>query len=323
MNKLFAYAVRTVTLSLLVVAPAAASLGAPAAAGPACRRTAGPGEQTLTVPFAGVDYPVTVYVPAGARTTKRLPLVVNLHGTQSTGGNQLRYSDMASAADRDGFLVVAPSGNIPAAAGFAWNVPGVGTPPAGARDDVAFLAEVVTTAVRSLCGDPARVHGTGYSGGGRMISAFACARADLLAAIAPVAGLRAGRPDPLDPARVDPASCRPSRPVPVLTFHGEQDGTNPYQGGGSPYWQYSVAVARQRWAELNGCRDGARTVAVSAHVTRTSYRKCRGRADVTLYTVADGGHTWPGTPVDNGNGTVTREIDANALMWDFFQRHRH
>jgi polyhydroxybutyrate depolymerase len=316
MKKLFAYAMTAVSLSLAAVSPALAS---PGQAG--CLRATGPGEQTLSVTFAGRQYPVDVYVPAGARPATRLPMVLNLHGTQSTGGGQLHYSDMAPAADAGRFLVVAPSGDIPAAAGFAWNVPGVGTPPAGARDDIAFLSEVITTAVRSLCADPARVYGTGYSGGGRMISAFACYRADRVAAIAPVAGLRAGRPDPLDGTRPDPSSCRPDRPVPVLTFHGEQDATNPYLGGGSPYWSYPVAVAQQRWARLNGCRDAARTVGISEHVTRTSYRRCRAGADVTLYTIANGGHTWPGTPIDNGNGTVTREISANTLMWQFFQHH--
>ncbi|HWS32083.1 MAG TPA: PHB depolymerase family esterase [Actinoplanes sp.] len=281
----------------------------------ACAVAAAPGPGALGVDFAGIRYPVEVHVPAGARATTRLPIVLNLHGSQSTGAGQMHYSDMAATADANGFLVVAPTGVIPAADGFSWNVPGAGTPPPGARDDIAFLSQVITTAVRSLYGDPRRVYGTGYSGGGRMISALAGHRADRIAAVAPVAGLRAGRPDPLDPARPDPASCRPPRPVPVLSFHGEQDRTNPYAGGGSPYWSYAVPVAQQRWAQLNGHRGTARTTTVSPHVTRTAYHD-----DVVLYTIANGGHTWPGTPVDNGNGPVTREIDANTLMWQFFRR---
>ena len=47
------------------------------------------------------------------------------------------------------------------------NVPGVGTPPAGARDDVGFLEAVLTTATSALCAVPTRVYGTWYSGGGR------------------------------------------------------------------------------------------------------------------------------------------------------------
>ncbi|AEV84546.1 polyhydroxybutyrate depolymerase [Actinoplanes sp. SE50] len=306
------YAVTALSLALTTAAPAAAGPGT-------CPR---PGGQTMTVGYGGREYPVTVYVPAGDRPATRRPIVLNLHGSQSTGGDQLHYSDMAAAADAGGYLVVAPTAAIPAGDGFSWNVPGVGSPPPGARDDVGFLDRVITTAVRALCGDPARVYGTGYSGGGRMLSAYACRRADRLAAIAPVAGLRAGRPDPQDSTRPDPASCEPSRPVPVITFHGLQDATNPYAGGGSPYWGYPVPLAQQRWARLNGCRGAATESAVSPHVTRTAYRHCRTGAEVTLYTIADGGHTWPGTPIDNGNGTVTHEISANALMWQFFQHHR-
>ncbi|MEU4419657.1 PHB depolymerase family esterase [Actinoplanes sp. NPDC024001] len=265
---------------------------------------------------------MTVYVPAGARHGERLPAILNLHGTQSTGSNQLHYSDMKPSADAGRYLVLAPSGVIPAASGFAWNVPGVGTPPHAARDDVAFLDQVIATAVTSLCADPKRVYGTGYSGGGRMISAFACHRPHRLAAIAPVAGLRAGRPDPLDPSRPDPQSCTPARPVPVLTFHGLQDWTNPFQGGGSEYWRYSVPAAQQRWATINNCASKARTVTLTPQISKITYAGCRHGAEVVLYTVADGGHTWPGTPVDNGNGTVTHEINANQLMWRFFQRYR-
>ncbi|MEV4139831.1 hypothetical protein AB0J72_47675 [Dactylosporangium sp. NPDC049742] len=56
------------------------------------------------------------------------------------------------------------------------NVPGVGTPPAGARDNVGFLEAVLTTATSAPCAVPTRVYGTWYSGGGRMTSAAACAR---------------------------------------------------------------------------------------------------------------------------------------------------
>lgn len=312
---LAATALSACTLTVTPTAPASAATTA-------CRSFPGPGEHTLPVSFQGHDYPVTVYVPAGAHRGERLPAVVNLHGTQSTGAGQLAYSDMKPAADAGRYLVLAPSGAIPAASGFAWNVPGVGSPPPGARDDVAFLDRVITTAIASLCADPSRVYGTGYSGGGRMISAFACHRPHRLAALAPVAGLRAGRPDPADGMRPDAASCTPAGNVPVITFHGRRDATNPYDGGGSEYWRYPVPAALQRWADINGCRTGPRTTAVTVHVSKIAYTRCRDRAEVVLYAVADGGHTWPGTPIDNGNGTVTREISANHLIWQFFRRYR-
>ena len=44
-----------------------------------------------------------------------------------------------------------------------------------------------------------------------------------------------------------------------------------------------------------------------------------------LYTVTGGGHTWPGSDPDLYPEVllpVTKEIDASAIMWDFF-RTRH
>ncbi|GAA2534586.1 RICIN domain-containing protein [Winogradskya humida] len=286
-----------------------------------CTRSVGAGEHQVPVTLAGRQYQVTVYVPAGTSSTTALPMVLDLHGTQMTGSGQLQYSVIKPVADAGKFLVVAPTGDIPAASGFAWNVPGVGTAPAGARDDVAFLDQVITTATGVLCADPSRVYGTGYSGGGRMVSAFACQRAGRIAAIAPVAGLRAGRPDPQDTSRPDPQSCTPVRSVPVIAFHGQQDNTNPYQGGGTELWRYSVPVAQQRWAQINSC-SGPVTTTISAHVAKTVYGGCSEGADVVLYSVSNGGHTWPDTSIDNGNGTVTHEISADTLMWQFFQRFR-
>ncbi|WNV86867.1 glycosyl hydrolase [Umezawaea sp. Da 62-37] len=288
-----------------------------------CARAFGAGERTLPVTLAGTTYQVTAYVPAGVANTTALPVVLNLHGSGSTGGGQLSYSDMKAAADRDKYLVVAPSGAIASGSGYVWNVPGVGAPPAGARDDVAFLDQVVSALAAPLCADTTRVYGTGYSGGGRMISAYACARPGRIAAIAPVAGLRAGRPDPQDTTRPDAQSCRPGRGVPVVAFHGQQDNTNPYAGGGSDVWRYSVPAAQQRWAAIGGCGTGPTTSQVSTHVSRSVYSGCGTGADVVLYSVSDGGHTWPGAPTESaGNGTTTREIAANTLMWQFFQRFR-
>ncbi|WP_340643627.1 glycosyl hydrolase [Streptomyces spinosirectus] len=284
-----------------------------------CTSSLGSGQYNTPVSFGGKTYQVLVHVPTRAAGA-RLPLVLDLHGSQSTGAGQLSYSDMAATADTDGFIVAAPTGVVPSGSGYIWNVPYV--TPSGTRDDVGFLRQVIDTLTESACVDSARVYATGYSGGGRMTSALGCMLADKFAAIAPVAGIRAGRPDPSDHSRPDLSTCTPSRAVPVIAFHGQQDNTNPYNGGGdATAWQYSVPVAQQAWAGLDGCTTGPTTSQVSTHVSRTVYGGCRDGAEVQLYTVSNGGHTWPDSPQDNGNGTVTHEISADDLMWRFFQQH--
>ncbi|WNV75929.1 PHB depolymerase family esterase [Geodermatophilus sp. DSM 44513] len=305
------------------------------AGGGGCRRADVAGDLTLDVTHEGVTYPVAVYVPGGLPADRVLPLVLNLHGSTGNGPQQMDVSELRPVADREGFVVAAPSGAIPLtprtppdpAGSWAWNVPGVPTtenalPPADARDDVAFLGRVADVVSDRLCTDDARTYATGYSGGGRMASTLACRTPERVAAIAPVAGLRAGRPDPDDTSVPEVEDCRPDRPVPVVTFHGQQDAVNPYDGSPDLRWGYDVPLAVQTWARLDGCRVGPDAVTVSPHVTRLGYTQCDGGSEVQLYRVSDGGHTWPGTEYPTSNGTVTQEIEAAEVVWDFFEDHR-
>lgn len=300
-------------------------------------RTLAPGTSMVPVTYDGKTYDVRVHVPTGAaKSGKRtkLPLVLDLHGSNSNGIAQADISDLTALADERGFIVANPTAAIPLPTttplpdgNWAWNVPGVPTtagafPPAGARDDVGFLAAVITQLSRGGCVDSKRVYLTGYSGGGRMSSAFACARSDLVAAIAPVAGLRAGRPDPDDVTVPELGNCAPKKPVAVLTFHGIDDMVNPLLGSNDLRWGYAASLAVQTWARLDECTSGPDAVPVSEHVTKFSYTGCHKGADVTYYRVSNGGHTWPGTDAAlPGLGLVTQEISASRLMTDFFFAH--
>ncbi|WP_328842668.1 hypothetical protein [Streptomyces sp. NBC_00258] len=75
-------------------------------------------------------------------------------------------------------------------------------------------------------------------------SQCACDHPDRLAAIAAVAGLRAGAPvmDADGTYVPDLAACRPGRGVPVLSFSGTADPVNPYAGGGEAYWGAGLLV---------------------------------------------------------------------------------
>ncbi|WP_345800579.1 PHB depolymerase family esterase [Microbacterium sp. AZCO] len=319
----------SVLAALLVPASASAVTATPAAS---CVRTLAQGDSRVSVAYGGVDYSVLVHVPA-APTSKKLPLVVDLHGSNSNGVVQASISDLRTLADRKGFIVVEPTGAIAFPqtlpdGNWAWNVPGVpltsGTyPPADSRDDVAFLRTVVSQIDATGCVDDRRVYATGYSGGGRMASALACEASDVFAAIAPVAGLRAGRAAAEDLTTPVPATCTPAQPVAVVTFHGTDDFVNPYAGNSDPRWGYSVNTAATRWAEINECRVGPTIAQYSASIRTLTWSKCSRQADVVLYEVTGGGHTWPGTSVDlSPLGATTQEISASEAMWEFFSAHQ-
>ena len=86
---------------------------------------------------------------------------------------------------------------------------------------------------------------------------LACERADVVSAIAPVAGTL-GSAFP----------CAPSRPVSVLQVHGTADPVVPFGGGpmvgrGGASDIVAAPAMAQRWRDLDGC---------PAHPSRTSWR---------------------------------------------------
>jgi polyhydroxybutyrate depolymerase len=265
-----------------------------------------PRTDDLTLAIGGHDRHLIVHLPGGDPAIFR-PLVFNLHGSGGTAAGQQAYTAMDVFADAHDFVVAYPDGGVALGGGFAWNVPGQprsggGEVPADAADDVAFFREAITVLRQRYPIDGRRIFATGFSGGARMASQLGCDLATVIAAIAPVAGLRF--PGPCD------------RPLPVISFHGTADATNPYEGGGPPYWTYSVPSAAAQWAAHDGCGASPEVSAIADGVELSAYRGCASsRAEVDLYTIAGAGHEWPGAP---GQALT---VDASALMWDFFAAH--
>jgi polyhydroxybutyrate depolymerase len=300
-----------------------------AASGKKCATSIGPGTTWVDVEFEGEAFPVRVHVPDGVAQDDPAPLVLNLHPSNGNAEFIAGYNDLDATADANGFITVAPNAVIPVADPnpdqfWLWNVPGVPTtagsyPPPDARDDVAFLTRVIDTFIERGCADADRVYLAGFSGGARMASAYACANPDKVAAIAPVAGLRAGRPSPDAPHAIELQSCAPGEPVPVITFHGDADARNPYNGNTDKRWGYSVELAVQTWARFDGCTTGPEVTQVTEHVSKEAYAGCEGGSEVEFYKVAGGTHSWPGSPMDD---SATQEVEASELIWDFFAQHK-
>ena len=226
---------------------------------------------------------------------------------------------MNATADSDGFIVAYPQAAIPEGSGYDWNVPGQpllggGSVPANAPNDVNFLQQTITTLEAGLCIDTTRIFVTGFSGGARMTSQLGCDLSTVVAAIAPVSGLRF--PDP----------CPATRPVPMISFHGTADPVDPYGGNGQAYWTYSVQTAAQRWAASEGCASAPAVVHPPPGIQVTSYIGCKDDSAVSLYTVIGEGHEWPGGPhLGSGYtailGAQSNAINANDTMWQFFSSH--
>lgn len=149
------------------------------------------------------------------------------------------------------------------------------------------------------------------SNGGFMAHRIGCELSDRFAAIAPVSGPNAA------------ASCTPARPVSVMAFHGTSDPTVPYEGDATKGWP-SVAATAKAWALRDGCQGDAVVSFQKNDVTCTTFSGCAEGNEVTTCTIAGAGHTWPGgpdMPPDMHEGSTSRTVSANDMMWDFFLKH--
>jgi len=304
-----------------VAAQPAAAGGTLAAAsgGSGCGQRATQGSAMYSLQSGGHTRQVIVHVPAHYSGKAQVPLVLSLHGSESTAQAQELFSGMDATSDADGFIVTYPQALIPAGSGYDWNIPGVPLlggqyPPANAASDVSFLTSLVGALAAKYCVDTRQVYATGMSGGGRMASQLACDASQTFAAVAPVAGLRY------------PSPCPAVRPVPVIAFHGIADPVDPFNGDGQAYWTYSVPTAAQRWAAKDGCQTASPHTVKSSGYILTEYQGCASGAAVELYAVAGEGHEWPGGPampaaITKPLGPQSDAIAANATMWAFFRAH--
>lgn len=261
----------------------------------------------------GISRSFLLYIPAAVYENNRpAPLVVNLHGYGSWPTSQIRITGWNDLADQEGFVVA-----YPAATGVPkrWHT---NVAAAGAVDDLAFLAAVMEQVAQRVAIDRSRVYLSGMSNGGGMVNAMARLRPAGIAAIGTVAG-----------AYVAPAGDAPAAyPIPLVAFHGTADRVVPYEGG-AVYerggWIFPAVEAwAADWAERNGCAAQPTVTAITEHVTETRYADCAGDNEVVLYTIANGGHSWPKPGKTLRLYTVDpmlEAMDTTAVMWEFFARH--
>ncbi|MGW2661588.1 alpha/beta hydrolase family esterase [Nocardia tengchongensis] len=310
------YAPRIAAAVLLSTVLMAAGCGHPQA------RAAG--DTTVTLEFGGLQRQYIVHYPAN-HPQGLMPAVLAFHGGGGTARTMAETSGFNRLSDSEGFLAVYPDGYQ-----RSWNDGRGGDTNAGAAaiDDVGFVAAVIDRIIGGDSVDPARVYATGMSNGGMFTEQLGCRLSGKLAAIAPVAA-------PLPQA--DESGCTPAHPLPVLEIHGTTDPIVPFGGGvvrvtsgrhgagASPV--LSVAATQQAWRERDAC-DAVTTTALpqrtddGTSVTVAS-SDCAGGSSVQLYTVTDGGHTWPGGPQYLPKaivGNVTHQFDAAEVIWRFCAR---
>lgn len=297
------------------------------------------------ISHGGMDRRYLVYLPVAYDHAAATPVILNLHGSGGNAESNISMTGMNETADIYGFIVVYPEGTGTTILGktiAAWNT-GIDERIADV-DDVGFIAAVIEKVKTDFHGDSERIFATGISNGAQMAYRLACERADIIAAIAPVAA---------QGARI---ACSPSRPVPIIHFHGTDDPCALYDGGmcGGCIQKYfkemldieprqisfqceSVLEYIKGWMAINRLRDTAPYVFYENDAAQCIGYGKDDQGEIVLCTVKGMGHTWPGgtygIPCKNGLdaekcakwisvvGALSNDIFANELMWEFFKKH--
>lgn len=253
-----------------------------------------------TLSSGGVTRHYLLHVPTSYQQNNSVALIINFHGFNSNSKQEENLTGMSAKADREGFIVVYPDG-----INSTW----FAGPGKDGQQDQQFIRDLIASLESQYSIDPKRIYATGISNGGGMTNRLGCDMADLVAAIAPDSGAYNFWQD-----------CKPSRPVPVLAFHGLDDNIVPYDGGTPKLMEPPIEEWAASWATINGCSSTPSITTPVDSVTVRTWSGCENSADVILYTLANHGHSWPGSPV-MPKSITSQAVNATDLMWDFFKTH--
>ncbi|MFN5900196.1 MAG: alpha/beta hydrolase-fold protein, partial [Planctomyces sp.] len=232
-----------------------------------------------------------VVVNAPVDGSKR-PAVLVLHGGMGSAAVMRANSGFDRVAREQGFMVVYAEGT--AFAGDerrAWNTGHLLRRQVRDADDIAYFDALIDRLTQAHGADAERIYMTGGSNGGMMTFVYGVARAERLAAIAPVV------------AAMFTFEQEPAVPLPILLINGGRDGEVPMAGGMSrnvlvsraqqtPFRPHAETVqfwVRENRSELTG------KVVQSGTVTTTVYAVTEGGAVTEVVVDSDGGHGWPGS----------------------------
>jgi polyhydroxybutyrate depolymerase len=267
--------------------------GAPPVVCPSAAVSPGDTMQTVQVGTANRSY--VLHVPAAYGGDKPVPLILDFHPLNGSGGQERAISPYPDQTDPEGAVMAFPTG-LAGPSGAGWNV---GPCCVANVDDVAFARALVAQASTTVCIDPKRVYAVGFSMGGGMAHYLACHAADVFAAVAPSA---------FDLLQETVGDCQPPRPITVISFRGSADTLVPYDGGASsvvPGMSVTFLGAQgtfEAWAAIDHCSGSPSAPDGNGCST---YADCQNGVEVILCTKQGGGQA-------QGNASVA---------WPVLKRH--
>lgn len=282
-----------------------------------------------TIQANGLERSYRIHIPPDLPQNTTPMLLFVLHGGGGTGEGMERSLTLGgfnTLADQHNCIVVYPDG-------FEknWNDGRKNcSDPAHQQniDDIGFFTILIENLSNEFNIDQNRIFITGISNGAMMSYRLACEMPEKIAAIAPVAGVL---PIDLLPYNISEV------PISVCVISGTHDPLVPWEGGlvGFPRNPRGIVLSVPEsvsfWVMHNNCSTPPNSTllpdidpADHTWVQRDIYSNATNNTVVILYTIYNGGHTWP----DGYQylpksliGRTTHDINANTVIWDFFSAH--
>lgn len=296
-----------------------------------------------------------VHLPTGYNQQQHYPVVIVLHPQNQDADDMARLTHFSLFADKNGIIAVYPialrgewniqvkSEEQPAymprrgygrrggygGGGYPGGYPGGGRSggenPNGSRsrqppaDDVAFLNQMLDQLSLKYSVDIHRIYATGLGDGGFMAERVGCNLGDRVAAVAPVGA-----------AFPKTMICLPARPVSALFISGTDDPIVPDGGGTYKPGHFHVLSAEdsaKSWAKFDHCAEKPAQSKIpppqkgEKETKVYTYSGCQENAQVVLYSIKNGGNTWPGGEQYTSEkevGKTSNAINANETIWNFF-----
>jgi len=263
-----------------------------------------------TLRVGDVEREFFLHVPDAVKG-RPAPVVFALHGGAANSGLQMHYkSDYTKVADREGFVVVYPSGLK------GWNI---GVPDAyfvrnfsSEADDTGFFKAMFDTLIADGIADAKRIYVTGGSNGGMMTYRLVCQFADRIAG----AGVLVATLPKSAPATWP----KPSRPVPMVIMLGPVDPIVRHEGTAQ---SLSADATVAHWRQVNECVADSKKWDLPdgdpKDGTRVHAERWEGKAPIVFYQLEGHGHGWPMSQDRSGaTGPKTQDISAPEEFWRFF-----
>jgi polyhydroxybutyrate depolymerase len=243
----------------------------------------------------------------------RRPAVIILRGGREKGARLRRTFGFEEMARSSGAVLIYPE----ALAG-RW---GDANGPEARRDSI-FIHDLIAKFVARGIVDRGKVFLVGIASGGTMALRLAC---DEKNAFAGMAILAASLPSDLE------ASCKPSRPIPLMMIAGTADPEIPVHGGKAslPHGKtelLSIDATLGLFGKAAGCAGGMTTTILPGkdlHDGTRAYLDKLNNCEVPVEAVRTegGGHALPGLSSDSGpgHGLANGDVNSAKLVWDFFR----